>query len=322
VLAAPVAGAADAWIMWFRPETAETVRWAGRPSKEADVATGRLEPRSSFAAYVEEVRGRSVPWTDAEVDVARDLTRRIAESDSLRARREADMAARLQRALMLEAFPRGRGMRGAAHYQPVSNSPLGGDWYDVFYLPDGRSIVAVGDVAGHGFEVAAAMAQLRHALRAFLVRVPSFEQALERLDEVITTLLPAEMATVVLAEIDAETRSVRLANAGHLPVVVASPDGARLVEVPGPSLGWDSDKPHPAVPVPLQPGERLVMATDGLIERRSRTIDLGLEALRVAAAESAHLGVDEQAARLVETLTDGTDVDDDVTVVVVELDAG
>lgn len=319
-LAVPIAGSADAWLMWFRTETAETVRWAGRPTKEADAATGRLEPRSSFAAYIEEVRGRAVPWTVEEVGIAADLAGRVAEADSLRAQREADVAGRLQRALMLEGFPTVRGVRGAARYHPVSNSPLGGDWYDVFFTPAGRSIIAVGDVAGHGFEVASAMAQLRHALRAYLVRVPAFEEALGRLNDLVLALLPTEMATVVLAEVDGLAGTVRLANAGHLPAVVASPDGARLVEVRGPSLGWSSDLAHRAEDVPMAPGDRLVLYSDGLIERRSRPIDESLDALLRAASASAHLSVDDQAGWLVDTLTAGTDVEDDVTVVVVELD--
>lgn len=319
-LVLPVAGATDAWVMWFRPETAETVRWAGEPTKTADTATGRLEPRSSFDAYIEEVRGRAVPWSAEERAIAVDLTGRVAEAESLRAHREAAMAAQLQKALMLEGFPAARGMRGAVRYRPVSNAPLGGDWYDVFFTPSGRSIVAVGDVAGHGFEVAAAMAQLRHALRAYLVRVETFEEALGRLNDLIYTLLPGEMATVVLAEVDGLEGTVRIANGGHLPVVVASPDAARLVEVRGPALGWKAGTEHPAEAVPMAPGERLILYSDGLIERRARPIDESLATLVDAARATAHLDVDGQAGRLLDTLTEGTDVDDDVTVVVVELE--
>lgn len=318
-LVVPVVGTADQWLVWFRPETAETVRWAGDPAKRADEATGRLEPRASFAAYVEEVRGRAAPWSDDEVSVAVDLASRVGEADRLRARLEAELAGQLQRALMLEGFPAVRGVAGAARYVPVSGSPLGGDWYDVFFLPSGRSIVAVGDVAGHGIEVASTMAQLRHALRAYLIRVPSFEDALGRLNDLLLTLLPADMATVVLAEVDGTEGTVRLANAGHLPAVVASPHGSRLVEARGPALGWENQLPHDAVEVPLAPGERLVLYSDGLVERRGQSLDDGLDALLVAAGATVHLGVDEQADALLEHFTAGADADDDITVVVVEL---
>lgn len=314
-----VAGTGDRGLMWFRPESAETVRWAGDPTKRPDEETGKLEPRASFASYIEEVRGRAEPWTEEEVAIAVDLAARVAEADNLRVRREAEIAARLQQTLMLAGFPSVRGMTGAARYRPVSNSPLGGDWYDVFFRPDGTSIVAVGDVAGHGIEVASTMAQLRHALRAYLVRTPSLGDALARLNELLVTLLPNEMATVVLAEITPAEGTVRIANAGHLPAVVASARGSRLVEARGPSLGWTSDLPHAPMPVPIEAGERLVLYSDGLIERRTRPIDASLDALLAAADATVHLGIEEQADALLDRLTEGTDVDDDVTVVVVEL---
>lgn len=318
-LVVPVGGVADRWLLWFRPEVARTVQWAGEPAKRADEVTGRLEPRSSFDAYIEEIRGRSEPWVDEDVDIAVELAARVTEADGHRVRREAQIAQTLQQTLMLERFPNGRGMAGAARYRPASNSPLGGDWYDVFFLPNGTSIVAVGDVAGHGFEVAATMAQLRHALRAYLVRAESFDEALSKLNELLVTLLPSEMATVVLAEVDGARGTVRVANAGHLPAVVSSPAGAHLVEVPGPALGWESGVPHRAVDVPMAPHDRLVLYSDGLIERRERPIDESLAALVAAADATAALGVEEQVDALLTSLTEGTDVDDDVTVVVVEL---
>lgn len=314
----------DRWIVWFRPETAETVRWGGDPTEKgvAERPDGalRLSPRASFAEYLEEVRGRAQRFTIEEVDAGAALASRVSASLTLAVKREAELAGQLQRMLLLEAFPSIAGVTGAAQYRPAEGSPLGGDWYDVLYLPNGRCIVAVGDVAGHGLEVAASMAQLRHALRAYLLRAPSLGEALRRLNELIHSLLPDEMATLVLAELDPETRTVQIVNAGHPPPVVVGASGARLIETHGMVLGVLSDAPYEQVAVPLHAGERLVLYSDGLIERRGRVIDEGFAALRAAARATVGLDVAGQSAVLVEELTDGTDVVDDVTVVVVAFD--
>lgn len=321
VLAVPVGPAADTWLVWFRPEVSRTVRWAGDPSSKPVQETSRgasLGPRSSFAAYVEEVRGRSEPWHPAQVEGAHALARRIAEADQVRAARETRLAAQLQRAILLESFPVINGVTGAAEYRPAQASPLGGDWYDVFFLPSGRSIIAVGDVAGHGFEVAATMAQLRHALRAYLVRAP-LDVALSRLNHLTRTLLPMEMATVALAEIDPSSRAVRIATAGHIPPVVAGGGASRLVEQRGPALGVLDDAVFEITDLVLDPGQRIVLCSDGLIERRTQMMDERLAELRRAVDRSLDLDVSAQCIELVRSMTDATDVDDDVTVVVVEL---
>ncbi len=314
---------AEGSITWYRPEVIETVRWAGDPTAkpiDQDAAgAARLGPRTSFATYAEVVRGRSAPWTPHEVEIAEELAARLTDAEILQAQRDARLAAQLQQTLLLESFPEIRGVAGAAEYRPVSNSPLGGDWYDVFYLPSGRSIVAVGDVAGHGLEVAAVMAQLRHALRAYLVRAPSIDVALVRLNHLTRTLLPAEMATLVLAELDLADGVVRFANAGHPPPLVIGRDGVRLVGQRGMALGILSPAEYRLAEEPVRPGERLVLYSDGLIERRTSTLDQRIALLAEEAAATASLSLQEQATALVERLTEGSDVDDDVTVVVVEI---
>lgn len=321
-LVVPV-GTSGRCLAWFRPEIVQTVRWAGDPSTKVldhdAEGVARLGPRASFASYAEVLQGRSTPWTEQEVEVAEELASRLVSAESLHSERDARLAAHLQQTLLLESFPAIRGVVGAAEYRPASNSPVGGDWYDVFYLPSGRSIVALGDVAGHGLEVAAVMAQLRHALRAYLVRAPSPAEALSRLNHLTRTLLPTEMATAVLVELDLPGQVLRIANAGHLPPVIVGPGGARLADQRGMALGVTTAAEYDLTDEPIAPGERLVLYSDGLIERRTRTLDASIDLLAREAEDTRHLTVEEQSVALADRLTEGTDVLDDVTVVVVEI---
>lgn len=315
--------ASEQSITWYRPEVVRTVRWAGDPTTKpvesgAD-GTPRLGPRASFASYAEVVQGRSEPWSVHEVEIAAELASRLADAEVIQAQRDARLAAQLQQTLLLESFPEISGVVGAAEYRPASHSPLGGDWYDVFYLPSGGSIVALGDVAGHGLDVAATMAQLRHALRAYLVRAPSPAVALSRLNHLTRSLLPTEMATVVLAELDPAGRTIRFANAGHLPPVIAGPGGSRLAGPLGVALGITTTAEYDLVEERVLPGERLFLYSDGLIERRTRSLDEGVALLADEAVATSSLPIDEQCAALVERLTAGSDVPDDVTLVVVEI---
>ena len=169
----------------------------------------------------------------------------------------------------------------ASRYQPSGRDIIGGDWYDVTVLPDGRVVVMVGDVAGHGMGVAAITAQMRHALRAYLVNEGSAATALHQLGTLIGALLPGKLATVVAAELEPSTGVVRVSSAGHLPILHLTPDGGRLVhEATGPALGVDVASPYVEATVQLAPGDALVLFSDGLVEQRGVHLLTSLEALR------------------------------------------
>ena len=162
-------GSGDQWLIWFRPETATEIRWGGDPNK-TDAVLGlrgqsQLNPRASFAEYLEHVHGTSAPWSGEQVSAARQAAARLAALNAARLQRDAGIAAALQRAVLIEAFPPTPGVDGAARYLPSGRDPIGGDGYHDFFRHEGGPVVAVGDVAGHGLSVAPAMAQLRHALR-------------------------------------------------------------------------------------------------------------------------------------------------------------
>lgn len=313
------AGSRD-FLAWFRPEVLREVHWAGDPhtkGMELTEAGLRLTPRASFAAWVEQVRGRSETWTPSQVAAAERLGQDIDELLTRRKHEEERVAAALRRIVLTERPPTPPGYAIAQRFQPSGDDALGGDWYDITALPDGRVVFMVGDVAGHGIAVAAITAQIRHALRAYLVDEGGAAAALRRLGSLIATLLPGELATVIAVELDADTGTVRVCRAGHLPVLHLGGDGARFVEgTRGPALGvhLGSTTDFNEVTLRLEPGDCLALYTDGLVEERGTRLELSLERLRARAAE---IGPDIEALcdRL---LAQAPVTKDDVTMLVLQ----
>jgi light-regulated signal transduction histidine kinase (bacteriophytochrome) len=284
VLAVPVRGGRDGdFLAWFRPETLREVAWGGDPHhrKMVEGEHGvRLSPRRSFARYTETVRATSQPWRPHEVAAAEQLAAHLSEVTRRRAEDESRLAATLQRTLLLEQLPVVPGIALAARYAPSARDVVGGDWYDLVLLPSGRVSVVLGDVAGHGLGAAAITAQLRHALRAYLLTSPGPGAALARLNELAAFLLPEELATVIVAELDPATGAVAVANAGHLPVLLLDADGGRCVDAErGPALGFDPQAQYGQTHLQLVGDDRLVVFTDGLVERRGEDLQEALDRL-------------------------------------------
>ena len=318
VLAVPLtSGGHSDFLMWFRPEVLREVTWAGNPHAKTLEPTDdglRLSPRASFAAWVEQVRGRSDPWTASEVAAAQRLGQDVDELLARRTAEDGRIAAALQRIVLSEQPTIPAGFALASRYQPSGRDIIGGDWYDVTVLPDGRVVVMVGDVAGHGMGVAAITAQMRHALRAYLVNEGSAASALRQLGGLIGALLPGKLATVVAAELDPGTGAVRVSSAGHLPILHLTPGGGRLVhEASGPALGVDVALPYVEATVQLAPGDALLLYTDGLVEERGVHLLTSLEDLRQR-AEAAGRDPDELCERL---LAGAPTPRDDVTVLAI-----
>jgi chemotaxis family two-component system sensor kinase Cph1 len=290
VLAVPLtSGERSDFLMWFRPEVLREVTWAGDPraakSLERTDEGLRLTPRASFAAWVQQVRGRSDAWTPTETAAAQRLGQDVDELLARRTAEDSRIAAALQQIVLTERPVIPAGFSMASRYVPSGKDIIGGDWYDVTVLPDGRVVLMVGDVAGHGMGVAAITAQMRHALRAYLVNEGSASTALRRLGTLIGALLPGKLATVVAAELDPATGSARVTSAGHLPILHLSADGGRLLhEATGPALGVDVARDYTEVTVDLAPGDALVLYSDGLVEERGVHLLRSLEALRERAA--------------------------------------
>ena len=227
---------------------------------------------------------------------------------------EHDLASTLQQALLPESLPRADGLEIAVRYLPAEGSAAGGDFYDAVELPGGRLGIAVGDIVGHGAEAAAAMGQLRSALRAYALEGRSPARLLQLLSRYADGVAGARGATLVYAVVDPAAREVRYAAAGHPPPLLVSSNGrARYLEgargVPlDRALGHVYEDAVAAVPE----GTTLVLYSDGAIERRGEPLDVGLGRLAEAAAESSRLAPDGLCTRIIEALLTGTPRHDDV----------
>jgi PAS domain S-box-containing protein len=233
-----------------------------------------------------------VPW-DAEVDLDPQTLRFLrmlgaqggAAVERMRSMaHQRAIAETLQQAMLPATLPAADGAEIAACYLPATKGlSVGGDWYDALELRDGRIIVAVGDVAGHGVEAAAAMGQVRNALRAYAVEGHPPSTLLHLLDVLIDEAGLDLFTTAIVAAYDPTSGSLTCASAGHLPPIIWTDAGARVLDIaPGAPIGVRGPQPYTEHTVVLEPGDALVAYTDGLVERRGESIDDGIERLRAA----------------------------------------
>jgi hypothetical protein len=209
------------------------------------------------------------------------------------------------------------GLEIAARCLPAAGCAIGGDWYDVIRLPAGRVGIVVGDVMGHGTQAAAVMAQLSAAAYALAdLDLPPAE-VLRQLNRTALALPQAALATCAYAVIDPGSRSCTLATAGHLPPVLAMPDGStRVPGIPGgQSLGVGATR-YGQARVRLRPGSTLALYTDGLVETRTRPFDQGILALRSVLARARHR-LEDVCEDLLRPL--GERYEDDITVVLARI---
>jgi serine phosphatase RsbU (regulator of sigma subunit) len=197
--------------------------------------------------------------------------------------RERRTARALQRSLLPGRPHVPAGLEVAHRYLPVGASMVGGDWHDIVPLPGGRAALIVGDAMGHGPEAAAVMVQLRTAAHTLADLELPPEQILHRLDRMAAGLAAAPFATCVYTVIDPLASSCVIAQAGHLPPVLALADGTtRVLDLPpGLPLGLRAGAFH-ATEISLPSGATLALYTDGLVESRTRSFDDGVTALREA----------------------------------------
>jgi GAF domain-containing protein/anti-sigma regulatory factor (Ser/Thr protein kinase) len=229
---------------------------------------------------------------------------------------ERSIAETLQRSVLPVALPTLAGAQIAARYLPGTHEvAIGGDWFDAVELPDDRVGLVVGDVVGKGVHAAASMGQLRNALRAISIERLKPPSALARLDRVASDTLETSFATVVYAVVDRNAGVLRFSSAGHPPPIVAYPDGR--VEVleggRGLPLGTGLGPKYRQDVVDLPAGSVVVLYTDGLVERRGRTIDEGIEAL-VEAVGAAPKDAERMLEHVLETLVAEADRADDVAI--------
>ncbi|GAB3818438.1 hypothetical protein GCM10027605_71040 [Micromonospora zhanjiangensis] len=240
-----------------------------------------------------------------EIGVLEDVARRAAlaiENARIHAERRR-VAQTLQRSLLPPVLPVVDGIGFAAEYVPTGDAAeVGGDFYDVVPLPDGRWLVVVGDVSGKGVQAAAVTGLVRNVIRVLVGDGKPLPELLARLNETLVDRGGGRYCTLALAAVGA-TRDGRLDLSLHLaghdrPVLVHADGRARFVGTGGTALGLLDTIASPAADVPLGPGDALVFYTDGVTERRRGRELFGTERLREAAEPLAGYSADVVAARL------------------------
>ncbi|NEB73692.1 SpoIIE family protein phosphatase [Streptomyces sp. SID14478] len=197
---------------------------------------------------------------------------------------------------------------------------VGGDWFDSVKLPGARTALVVGDVMGHGLNSAAMMGQLRTAVQTMAALDLPPSQLLRNLDDLAQRLGEHYLATCLYAVYDPIAGELHLANAGHIPpVTVRAADGrSELLDLPtGAPIGVGG-VPFESVRVPVAPGDRLVMCTDGLVEVRGEDIGVGLAALCESAAHPA-ASMDDACDTIIRSLGGRGGRKDDVALLMVRM---
>jgi GAF domain-containing protein/anti-sigma regulatory factor (Ser/Thr protein kinase) len=230
--------------------------------------------------------------------------------------REHRVAMILQRSLLPKRLADVVGVKTAARYLPATDE-VGGDWYDVFELARGRLGVAIGDVVGHGVRAAALMGQLRTALHAYAMQDYGPARTLELVDRYIQAMPDYAMATAAYAVFEPDTGEVQIASAGHLPPVIVSHAGGRVVEItPSAPLGAFAYGRVQEQALLLGPGETLVLYTDGLIERPGTPLTESIDAL--VDVVRASTSVEGLVRRAVEHMLPAGKLRDDVAIVAIQ----
>ena len=223
-----------------------------------------------------------------------------------------EAAVRLQRAVLPERLPELIGWQFASYYSPSGRTEVGGDFYDVLPV-DGGVALFVGDVMGRGVNAAAAMAQMRAAIRSYVALDPTPESVVRRLDTMFETYDYTQLVTLVYVLADPATDQLHVVNAGHPPLVVLRAEGTvETVSEPVAAplgLGLGKQKRR-AFSVPFHETDTLLLYTDGLIERRDEDIDVGLDRLTKHCGSLAHDDPSSCLQLLVEGVRDHTREDD------------
>lgn len=227
----------------------------------------------------------------------------------------------MQRTMLPDVLPQVPGLRFSAKYLPAgSGVRIGGDWYDVFSLPSGRLTFVIGDVVGRGVMAASVMAEIRIALRAYLLEGHELSDVMSLLNELLFSMGRNRSATAAILELDVETEALEAVSAGHLPGLVVGPDGQSsfLDQPDGLPLGFSSGGEYGCTRQQFPVGSTLLLYTDGLVERRDEPIEQGLARLQAAAAAAAQGEDSDFADRVYRTLIAEAALEDDVALLAIE----
>ncbi|WP_428961430.1 SpoIIE family protein phosphatase [Micromonospora fluostatini] len=291
-------------------EAARVVVTAGEARYEADGGGSAAEPPTvlpltgTTGEELGELRvwHRDVDRTDTDQAALSELARLVGVRLENAQLYEAEhrIATTLQHSLLPRSLPQLPGAVVASRYLPgTADVEVGGDWYDVVGVDDDELVLVIGDVVGKGVGAAAAMGQLRNALRAYILEGFDPGAALTRLNRLVGSAERRSFATVVCLWFSPRTGRLRYASAGHPSPLLIRGDAVVFLHdrALGPPVGAIPDTRYRTVEGELPPGSRLLLYTDGLIEDRHVGIDVALDQLRADAASGG-----EHVADLVETV--------------------
>ncbi|NBE51624.1 SpoIIE family protein phosphatase [Streptomyces boluensis] len=268
-----------------------------------------------------------VQFTPDERSVLTTVARMLAQALSRAgiAESERELTDGLQRSMLPTLGPAIPGMSLAARYVPTGGGlQVGGDWYDMIPLPDGdRIALVIGDVQGHDVRAAGLMGQLRIALRAYAAEGHRPDAVLSRASRFLTGITdsPADrpgggpgtlatgitdprFATCLYVEVDPATGVLEIARAGHPDPAVRLDDGTVVMRATagGLPLGLDPDSDYPTTRVVLEPGETMMLCTDGLIETGGHDLETGWARLRTVLERYQGDGLEQLADELVQAV--------------------
>ncbi len=228
---------------------------------------------------------------------------RIAEENRRLYAEQRTIARTLQHALLPEQLPKIAGVETSARYEAgVQGVDIGGDWYDLISLGDRRLLLVVGDVSGRGVRAAATMAALRFAIHAYAAENDPPDAILTKLSGLVSVGRSGQLATVLCALVDVETRRLTVTSAGHLPPLLISDGRGTFVQSKvGVPIGVRAGTRYTSTSIDMPRAATLLAFTDGLVERRGESIDAGLARLQRAVSEN-HVALDELLGRLIDEL--------------------
>ena len=300
-----------ATLAGLRPNSAITLPLRARGTVLAGMLLVRSRPERPFdradAALVELIAGRAA----------------LALDNAQLYERHRAVAATLQHALLPAALPQVPGVTATVRYRPGEITlDVGGDWYDVIALPQGRVGIVLGDVVGSGVAAAATMGQLRSAVAAIAPYCSGPTELLQRLDGFASHVAGARLSTTVYAEFEPATGYLRYACAGHPPPLLRTDDGrfrflygGRNVPLAtGSKLPWHQDE------VLIEEPATLICYSDGLVERRGIDVDSRLSELAAVAEEVNVADLEQLCDDLVTRMVGADPLDDDVALLCLRLE--
>jgi PAS domain S-box-containing protein len=287
-----------------------TLAPAADPAVGAGIALEH--PRGLLALWLD--LGHRRPFTDQDrlllSLLAGHLAQGLARAHQADQHRETALA--LQRAILGPSrLPEGFAVR----YEPAARPlEVGGDWYDIVALPDGRIGIVVGDCVGRGLQAAVVMGQLRSACRALLLQDARPAHTLMALDHFAASVPDAMCTTVFCGVLNPETGQLIYTSAGHPPGILTRPDGTTVLLEGARSLPLavkeGVERPQTEITVPAR--ATLLLYTDGLVERRRRPLNIGIDLAAAAVQDGRNIPVEDLATRVMTRLAPPGGYDDDV----------